>query len=537
MVSVRNFSWLALLASGLCGQFFLNGNESCAAEDAAEIHAGEELFKRDWSKHDPAQDGPTGSDGLGPLFNAVSCVACHSQGGTGGGGANKHNLKLLSLVRMREKEKQQQPVFDHNRRPLLVTHPNLKQHASTVLHLASKHPEYQARIESLLRQPSVVVLGASERDLFRGLAAQGIPALREEQELIAALRTERNTPSLFGVGLIDAIHPQRLLENELKQRKKYPEMAGELPPRLGRFGWRGQIGSLREFVQAACANELGLQTEGFAQASDTLSEKPAPILPKFDADGNPLFIPDMFPSEVDALVRYVEQLPPPPQIMPKTSAERFVWTRGKRHFYQVQCEVCHQERIGMVKGIYSDLLLHDLGPELWDPVSLGQNRSGAYAQLIQNARSGGVGSSAAAEHQWRTPPLWGVRDSAPYLHDGRAVTIEEAILAHSGQADSSRRMFLRLSPPAQRELITFVESLGAPPGENILARLERKHRAEMAASKPELETLEQQRGALNESPPVMFHQTEISFNQLVEPSLVQLPADTIKFFRTGGAKP
>jgi CxxC motif-containing protein (DUF1111 family) len=67
------------------------------------------------------------------------------------------------------------------------------------------------------------------------------------------------------------------------------------------------------------------------------------------------------------------------------------------------------------------------------------------------------------QQEWKTPPLWGVRDSYPYLHDGRALTLEDAILQHGGEAERAMTAFQQASPNRQRDLITFLESLQAPP--------------------------------------------------------------------------
>jgi CxxC motif-containing protein (DUF1111 family) len=64
--------------------------------------------------------------------------------------------------------------------------------------------------------------------------------------------------------------------------------------------------------------------------------------------------------------------------------------------------------------------------------------------------------------EWRTPPLWGVADSAPYLHDGRAATLHDAIKLHAGQAQKSATRFSELPAGQQEELIAFLNTLRAP---------------------------------------------------------------------------
>ena len=68
----------------------------------------------------------------------------------------------------------------------------------------------------------------------------------------------------------------------------------------------------------------------------------------------------------------------------------------------------------------------------------------------------------AGAREWRTPPLWGVRDSGPYLHDGRAETLEQAIAFHGGEATNSAKQFFMLKPDERAQVITFLKSLVAP---------------------------------------------------------------------------
>src|SRR6185312_2268972 len=74
----------------------------------------------------------------------------------------------------------------------------------------------------------------------------------------------------------------------------------------------------------------------------------------------------------------------------------------------------------------------------------------------------------ATAQEWRTPPLWGVRDSGPYLHDGRATTLEQAVGFHGGQAEESTKKFNALSLPEKQKLVAFLKSLVAP--EQVAAR-------------------------------------------------------------------
>jgi CxxC motif-containing protein (DUF1111 family) len=121
--------------------------------------------------------------------------------------------------------------------------------------------------------------------------------------------------------------------------------------------------------------------------------------------------------------------------------------------------------VARVNGIYSDLLLHDMGPKLSDPApavsptqrfSFGSGYGGGSISIASTA------NVSELQREWRTPPLWGVRDSGPYLHDGRAATLEEAIAWHGGEAEVSAQKFSELLATDRAYLIAFLNTLVAP---------------------------------------------------------------------------
>ena len=134
---------------------------------------------------------------------------------------------------------------------------------------------------------------------------------------------------------------------------------------------------------------------------------------------------------------------------------------GEETFKSIGCAQCHLPKLGGIDGIYSDLLLHDMSPRLGD--------SDAYSVFVGDPPRAKVagppdrsGSGTSTIQEWRTPPLWGLRDSGPYLHDGRATTIDEAIALHAGQGTASARRYAELSPRRKRHLAAFLGSLAAP---------------------------------------------------------------------------
>jgi CxxC motif-containing protein (DUF1111 family) len=106
-----------------------------------------------------------------------------------------------------------------------------------------------------------------------------------------------------------------------------------------------------------------------------------------------------------------------------------------------------------VQGLYSDLLLHRMG----QPLEGGGSYDGPPPQAPQLSPGEGP-----LPDEWRTPPLWGVADSAPYLHDGRAASLEEAIKLHAGQGAGAAQRYARLSSDKRAQVIAFLRTLRAP---------------------------------------------------------------------------
>ena len=180
----------------------------------------------------------------------------------------------------------------------------------------------------------------------------------------------------------------------------------------------------------------------------------------------------------------MKELPAPAAITTDNAALRDALQSGEKLFAKVGCAACHTPQLGTVAGIFSDLLLHDMGPDSGDsgnygvfiPDSTGSDSEDPIPELTAVQIQGGripVSNSqtlqtipddlkGAASQEWRTPPLWGVRDSAPYLHDGRAKTLEQAIAMHGGEGHQSAINFFHLSKADQTRVLSFLRTLVAP---------------------------------------------------------------------------
>lgn len=485
--------------------------ESGAAPPAGDARSlGRELFSRTWNPNDPRCHG---GDGLGPVYNATSCVECHGLGGPGGAGPSGMNVQLISAVGDEITGefgfRSNQITVGNRSDPRMLDLTRISERADLAFGIANLHlstrpaggrfrdglvfsangttlkaHEFDLRLnlnggDSVLSCAGGAITAKSftlkpdedaMRQIHAGLVAapsavihyHGVDpgykawrsrlmavirasAVRSDRGLKIAggriLASRRNAPPLFGLGLIDDLPDEVLVA---AAERETPQIRGRVrrmkSGRIGRFGWKAQTTDLREFVLGACAGELGLEVPGHPQAS-------SPLAPDLKARAM-----DLTPKECDALVAYVKALPAPIRLDYPSSPSI---DGGRQAFEEIGCADCHRPTLGNIDGIYSDLLLHDMGPDLTSVTV--QVYYGPPEKLdIPTAASMADGT------EWRTPPLWGYRDSGPYLHDGRARNLVEAVRAHKGQAGDSAARFLH-SPDQRQSLIErFLKSLAAP---------------------------------------------------------------------------
>jgi CxxC motif-containing protein (DUF1111 family) len=360
--------------------------EEVASASPGLVARGEALFANDL----------TVAQGLGPLFNGTACASCHLSPRVGGMG--KDGLAVVTRI-----GRQTEAGFD----PLL-------ERGGPV-----------ARVHA--------VIGAS----MACLTAANIPKDVD-------VRSVRNTPALFGMGLIDQIPDDVILALAVPHdggvhghANLVTDPAGR--QRVGRFGWKADTATLEQFVADALRNEHGITSplapfdlappSGQFDACSAGTAPPGrePAGPSMSAAG----ATEDDGSSVAALAAFVASLPAVASVPDPV---------GEQLFVQVGCASCHTPSLptadGGEAGLYSDLLLHDMGPGLDDAVVQGQ----------------------ATRRDWRTTPLWGLRERQRFLHDGRARSIEAAIGAHSGEASTISHRYANLPPDDRAALLHFLET-------------------------------------------------------------------------------
>lgn len=340
----------------------------------------------------------TAADGLGPVFNASSCAACHSAPAVGGDSA-------IIETRFGTMDKKH---FD----PLI------------------------SGGGSLLQVNGIGQVGDCH------YVGETLPA---NTTIVAG----RKTTPLFGLGLIEAIDDQdikRLASTQSKAIRGNVSMVKEAKGkvkdtpkvkenRVGRFGHKAQVATLEQFSGDAYLNEMGITSPNFR-----LENCPNGDCALLRCD--PVADPENDGEDVDAFTDFMRMLAPPPR-GPITAQVQ----AGEVVFGAIGCAGCHvatwmagPSPIAAINGAtfypYSDFLLHDFG---------------GAADGIEQGRAGPT--------EMRTMPLWGLRSHTIFLHDGHATTIEAAILGHEGQGETARQTFQHLSEADRLALLTFLGSL------------------------------------------------------------------------------
>ena len=200
------------------------------------------------------------------------------------------------------------------------------------------------------------------------------------------------------------------------------------PPgdRVGRFGWKAQVPSVAEFVRDASAAELGI----------TIEPQEGLVFGTID-DNDGIDDPELSATEAEDMTFFLTMLAGPPR-QPIDNPD--VVERGEVVFEEVGCAKCHIPSLDSSEGpvpLYSDLLLHEILPE------------GAL----------GIEDTSANMREFRTAPLWGLSQTAPYFHTGEADTIHQSILLHDGEAAAVRAAYEALSDEDLTALLAFLATL------------------------------------------------------------------------------
>ncbi len=276
------------------------------------------------------------------------------------------------------------------------------------------------------------------------------PALAE-----LGIRGERRPPSatgfvalhpipLYGLGLIEAIPDSAILSREDPDDADGDGISGRasrLPDgRLGRPGVKAYRATVYDLAEGAFRRSLGLTTPR-TPYEETVGGTPLP--PGTD----PVPEPEISEEILGSVTDFIRYLAPAARVEPSSRAEADTLRWGEEVFHTLGCPSCHVPTMQTGPSdapafdrktilLYSDMLLHDMGPALAD-----------------------ICGPTATPSELRTGRLMGLRFHMQYMHDGRASTINYAILRHGGEATAARQAYDRLSWEVRQYLIRFLSSL------------------------------------------------------------------------------
>lgn len=400
---------------------------------------GNSFFNKSWVA---APASTTARDGLGPLFHATSCSGCHTRDGRGSLPAEGETMTgLLFRISIPGKGPHGAP----NPHPVYGDQ-------LAVRAIPGAEPEGDVEIEF---EEVVGEFGDGSPFVLRKPRYELKPGEAYEADLNGIQMSPRIAPPVHGVGLLEAIPEKAILaladpddENGdgISGRPNYVHDLVSEATVLGRFGWKANQPDVRQQTVGAFLGDMGITSSLLPLETHSAGQRAAwKNVPEDESE------PDLSDEILDRVVVYQQTLAPPARRDWKIEKVR----RGKFLFTEAKCVACHvpvmetgsdheiAELNGQTIRPYTDLLLHDMGEELAD----------------------GRPDFEATGSEWRTPPLWGiglnraVNGVENFLHDGRARTIEEAILWHGGEGKASREFYRDLPKSDREAMLAFLHSL------------------------------------------------------------------------------
>lgn len=416
-------------------------------EERARFAVGNSFFRRNWVE---APSSTQARDGLGPHFIARSCGGCHVQDGRGAPPDFRKGLSDPPVALL-----------------MRLSIPGTGDHGGVVPDPVYGDQLNNAAVQGVQPEGRVRI----RYQMLHGRFADGSrytlrkPLYSIDQLAYGPLHPQamispRIAPQIAGVGLIDAIAEADILANAATQAASPGPVKGQVnrvwddfaqAQRIGRFGWKANQASVASQSAGAFLGDIGITSSQHPAEACTASQKDCLAAPR----GSQGKAPEIDDVTLANVIFYQNTLAP----AARRNADSAQVLRGQALFAQAQCSACHRPSYttatppfprlssAKVQGLkiwpYTDLLLHDMGPDLAD----------------------GRPDYAANGQQWKTPPLWGVglvhdvNGHRQLLHDGRANGVLEAILWHGGEAQAAKQQVLKLNARDRQALVAFVESL------------------------------------------------------------------------------
>lgn len=413
---------------------FMREQKGLNNDEIDQFILGKSFFRIPWVE---APSATTARDGLGPLFNANTCMHCHPGNGAGVAVNKDGTMTRSLLLRLSHKNPKDikllkkvgfEPDSTYGAQLSKNGNHNVVAEGEPVVSYEELKGQYPDGTSYTLRKPtySVINKGYGEFD---------------EDTVLAP----RIGSALIGLGQLELISEKDILAYQDIDDKDGDGISGKAnyafdpetnSTKLGRFTWKASATTVKHQSAGAAHNDMGLTNPLFPVHNCT--KKQAACMEESEKGRFDFELPA---QRLDAIAYYLSNLAIPKQRKTEKHLD------GSKLFRSLSCTSCHVASYKTASGIeikpYSDLLLHDMGDGLAD----------------------GRSEFLASGSEWRTAPMWGmglyekVSGEANYLHDGRARNIEEAILWHGGEAEKSKKAFMALDKSAREKVLDFLKSI------------------------------------------------------------------------------
>jgi len=402
-----------------------------------DFFVGKSFFRQNWVTQ-PAS--VKSLEGLGPTFIAHSCIACHAQDGRGRPPLTKDENFEALLLRISVPGKNIHggviPTENYGDQIQNQAVAGVQSEGRPVVEYTEIKGKFSDGTEYSLIKPNYKVENLAFGDLPKDV-----------------MISPRIAPAVFGLGLLEAIAEKDVLKNADPEDKNKDGISGRAnyvwnvkknKLSLGRFGWKANQPTLEQQAGGAFLGDMGITTPLF-------SENNCPAVQINCVKASEKKEPEINSKHFRSVVVYSHLLSVPE----RRTLQELELQAGEKLMNDLKCTSCHVQKFQTSKQAefkenanqtiypYTDLLLHDMGEDLSD----------------------GRPDFLANGNEWRTAPLWGigliskVNKHTRFLHDGRARSIEEAILWHGGEAAASKEAYKKLTKLERAQLIKFIEVL------------------------------------------------------------------------------
>ncbi|MFA6195760.1 MAG: di-heme oxidoredictase family protein [Sulfurimonas sp.] len=413
-------------------------------EEQDKFIMGKSFYRTPWVE---APTATTARDGLGPLFNSNTCINCHPNNGIG---SLYNENKIISRNYVTRVSIPSNGSKEHE---------NMLQYSGFV-----QEPTYGAQISSngvhgvkyeampMIRYKDIKITYPDGNSLTLKKPLHGVENQLKELGYGAmqkdVILSNRLAPALVGLGFLEQLTDEQILSNQDINDTNRDGISGKAnivySPlhkdfRVGRYTKKASAASVMEQSGAAAHNDMSLTNPFYASENCTQKQVECLNAPKADnlRSGADFDLPL---ERLEAIAFYLKNLKIPNSLITQKEGEKLFETIG--------CTKCHMPTFKLSSGYeikpFTDMLLHDMGANLGD----------------------GRSEFLATPNEWKTPALWGIgkyiltsSKEPELLHDGRAKSIEEAILWHGGEAQKSQNDFLNLSKKERNQLIQYIKEL------------------------------------------------------------------------------